>query len=82
MLSVCLLPKNWERSQLPLDRLNQMALKALSRVVVRYQGGKRLGAHQRVYLLKIIDAKMIGCVVCTENLIRVDDVMESPKPAE
>jgi hypothetical protein len=23
-----------------------------------------------------------GCPVCTENLIRVDDVMESPKLAE
>jgi hypothetical protein len=49
------MPNNLEGSQLPLDRENQTAL---SRAVVRYQGGKGPGA----YLGQIIDAKMIGRV--------------------
>jgi len=60
------------RSKLGLEAENTVLRHQLIVLRRRLQGRVRLTNHDCWFLI----------VVCTENLIRVDDVMESPKLAE
>jgi acyl-coenzyme A thioesterase PaaI-like protein len=52
------------------------------RFLAKHEFTNRHGTVQGGFLAAMLDAATGNAVVCTENLIRVDDVMESPKLAE
>ena len=68
------------KSKLRLEAENAVLRHQLIVLKRRLHGRVRLTNHDRWFLIQLY--RWFPSVVCTENLIRVDNVMGSPKLAE